>query len=125
MKKIILFLQSLTLILIFFYPYLTIYSQEYPTDRLFIKQLKKTKCLRMIEERINSLKIKREMTLEHELLLNKNIWNKIRTNLPLSTGEMKRLRYLKKNDISSKKLTSKKLWAKKEKEFKALRSMCN
>ena len=89
-----------------------------------MKQFKKVKCLRSVEERVNRLKTKREMTLEHELLLNNNIWYKIRTKLPLSPGEMKRLRNLKKNGIASKKLNSKKLWLKKEKEFKVLRSKC-
>ena len=64
------------------------------------------------------------MTLEHELHLNNNIWNKIRTKLPLSKGEKKRLFKLRANVFLSKTLNSKKLWAMKEKEFNELRSKC-
>ena len=64
------------------------------------------------------------MTLEHENLLNNNIWYKIRAKLPLSSGEMKRFLNLRSNGIVSNKLTSKKLWAKKEKEFNLLRYRC-
>ncbi len=124
MEKLIYFLLRLGVSYIIFFTTITIFGQEYATDRLFIKQYDKSKCLRAVEERVNSLKTKREMTLEHEFLLNKNIWNKIRTKLPLSPGEIKRLQKLKENGITSNKLTNKKFWAKKEKEFRALRSRC-
>ena len=108
----------------FFFKTLSIDAQEYATDRLFMKHLKKASCLRIVEERVNNLKTKREMTLEHELLLNNNIWNKIRTKLPLSNGENKILFKLTAKVFLSKKLKSKKLWAMKEKEFNELRSKC-
>ena len=81
-----------------------------------MKHFKKASCLRIVEERVKNLKTKREMTLEHELLLNNNIWNKIRTKLPLSNGEKKRLFKLRENGFSSKTLNSKKIWAMKEKK---------
>ena len=108
----------------FFLKTLHIFAQEYPTDRLFIKNFKKARCLRIVEENVQNLKTKREMTLEHELLLNNNIWNKIRTKLPLSNGEKKRLFELRENGFSSKTLNSKKLWVMKEKKFNELRSEC-
>ena len=89
-----------------------------------MRHFKKTKCLISVQDRVRSMKKKREMTLEHEVLLNNNIWNKIRTNLPLSPGELKRLSDLKENGFTKKKLSSKKLWAIREKEFKTLRSFC-
>ena len=122
MKKLIYFFFSLKYFFIVLFA--TLNAQEYPTDRLFMKHFNKVKCLQSVEERVNNLKTKREMTLEHELLLNKNIWYKIRTKLPLSPGEMKRLRNIQENGISSNKLSSKKLWAMKEKKFKVLRSKC-
>ena len=101
-----------------------VFAQEYPTDRIFMKQFKKAKCLRLLEDKIYNLKKKREMTLEHEVLLNQNIWSKIRAKLPLSPGERKRFLDLKENGFSSKKLSSKKLWAKKAVKFKELRYRC-
>ena len=124
MKKSMYFFSIFLGFVVVFLINFTIDAQEYATDRLFMKQFKKVKCLRSVEERVNRLKTKREMTLEHEFLLNNNIWYKIRTKLPLSPGEIKRLQNLRKNGFSSKKLNSKKLWAKKEKEFKFLRSKC-
>ena len=89
-----------------------------------MKLFKKTNCLRNVEDKIDSLKKKREMTLEHELLLNNNIWYKIRTNLTLSPSEIKRLLKLRENGFKLKKLNSKKLWEKKKNQFKVLRSSC-
>ena len=124
MKKIIFYLKYIFLFSCIFLIKSSLEAQEYPTDRLFMKKFNKAKCLRSVEEIVNSLKTKRVMTLEHELLLNNNIWHKIRTKLPLSPGEMKRLRNLKENGMDTKNLNSKKLWAKKEKEFKVMRSKC-
>ena len=124
MKKLIYFFSIVLVSLIIFFTNFFLYAQEYSTDRLFIKKYNKAKCLRSVEERVNSLKKKRVMTLEHELLLNNNIWYKIRTKLPLSHGEMERLRDLKENGFDSKNFNSKKIWAKKEKEFKVMRSKC-
>ena len=66
-------------------------AQEYATDRLFIKQYKKTKCRNEAEKKIKKIKKRPEMTLEHEVLLIQNIWVKLRSNLPLSPGERKLL----------------------------------
>ena len=99
-------------------------AQEYATDRIFIKQFNKAKCIRSLEDKINLLKTKREMTLEHEVLLNGYIWTKLRAGLPLSPGERKRLLTLRNKGFSSKKLSSKKLWSQKSAEFKVLRKKC-
>ena len=122
MKKNLSYFKVLPIVI--FFNALPIEAQEYPTDRLFIKHFKKANCLRIVEERVKNLKTKREMTLEHELHLNNNIWNKIRTKLPLSNGEKKRLFKLREKVFLSKTLNSKKLWAMKEKEFNELRSKC-
>ena len=125
MKKLIF---SYTKLMTFFVIYTVsfpLHAQEYATDRMFMKQFKKAKCLRSLGERIDFLKTKREMTLEHEVLLNQNVWNKLRAELPLSPGERKRLWLLKNKGFSSNKLSSKKLWAKKATKFKSLRKKCN
>ena len=62
-------------------------AQEYATDRMFMKQYKKTKCRNQAEKIIRKIKKRPEMTLEQEALLIQNIWVKLRTNLPLSPGE--------------------------------------
>ena len=76
-------------------------AQEYATDRLFIKQYKKTKCRNEAEKIIRKIKKRPEMTLEHDVLLIQNIWVKLRSNLPLSPGERKLLKKLKPAKIEA------------------------
>jgi hypothetical protein len=99
-------------------------AQEYATDRLFMKELGKTKCRNMVENKIKSLKNNPVMTLEHEALLNQNVWSKLRLKLPLSPGEKLHLRKLKKNGIYSNKLSAKNIWARNAEKFKGLRHKC-
>ncbi len=74
-------------------------AQEYATDRLFMKQYKKTKCRNEAEKIIRKIKKRPEMTLEHEVQLIQNIWVKLRSNLPLSHGERKLLKKLKEKGL--------------------------
>ena len=99
-------------------------AQEYATDRMFMKQFKKTKCKNEAEKIIRKLKKRPEMTLEHEVLLIQNIWVKLRSNLPLSSGERKLLKKLKEKGIVSKKMRSKKIWKHKVNQFKEIRMKC-
>ena len=99
-------------------------AQEYATDRLFMKQYKKTKCKNEAEKIIKKIKKSPEMTLEQEVLLIQNIWVKLRSNLPLSHGEMKLLKNLKEKGIVSKKMHSKEIWRHKATQFKDIRMRC-
>ena len=99
-------------------------AQEYATDRLFIKQYKKTKCRNEAEKIIRKIKKRPEMTLEHEVLLIQNIWVKLRSNLPLSHGERKLLKKLKEKGIVSKKMRSKEILKHKATQFKDIRMKC-
>ena len=99
-------------------------AQEYATDRLFMKQYKKTKCRNEAEKIIRKIKNRPEMTLEHEVLLIQNIWVKLRSNLPLSQGERNLLNNLKKKGIVSKKIRSKDIWKNKATQFKDIRMKC-
>lgn len=99
-------------------------AQEYATDRLFMKQYKKTKCRNEAEKIIRKIKKRPEMTLEHEVLLIQNIWVKLRSNLPLSPGESKLLKKLKEKGIVSKKMRSKEIWKHKATQFKDIRMKC-
>ena len=99
-------------------------AQEYATDRLFMKQYKKTKCRNEAEKLIRKIKKRPEMTLEHEVLLIQNIWVKLRSNLPLSSGERKLLKKLKEKGIVSKKMRSKEIWKQKTTQFKDIRMKC-
>ena len=99
-------------------------AQEYATDRLFIKQYKKTKCRNEAEKIIRKIKKRPEMTLEHEVLLIQNIWVKLRSNLPLSPGEKKLLKKLKEKGLVSKKIRSKEIWKHKATQFKDIRMKC-
>jgi len=99
-------------------------AQEYATDRLFIKELGKTKCRNMVENKIKSLKNNPVMTLEQEALLNQNVWSKLRLKLPLSPGEKLHLRKLKQKGIYSNKLSAKNIWARNAEKFKGLRHKC-
>ena len=99
-------------------------AQEYATDRLFMKQYKKTKCRNEAEKIIRKIKKRPEMNLEHEVLLIQNIWVKLRSNLPLSSGERKLLKKLKEKGIVSKKMISKEIWKHKANQFKEIRMKC-
>ena len=99
-------------------------AQEYATDRLFTKQYKKTKCRNEAEKIIRKIKTRREMTLEHEVLLIQNIWVKLRSNLPLSQGERRLLKKLKEKGLVSKKKRSKEIWKNKATQFKDIRMKC-
>ena len=99
-------------------------AQEYATDRLFMKEFGKTKCRNMVENKIKGLKNNPVMTLEHEALLNQNVWSKLRLKLPLSPGEKLHLRKLKQKGVYSNKLSAKNLWARNAEKFKGLRHKC-
>ena len=99
-------------------------AQEYATDRMFMKQYKKTKCMNQAEKIIRKLKKRPDMTLEHEVLLIQNIWVKLRANLPLSPGERKLLKKLKEKGLVSKKMRSKEIWKHKATQFKDIRMKC-
>ena len=99
-------------------------AQEYATDRLFMKQYKKTKCRNEAEKIIRKIKKRPEMNLEHEVLLIQNIWVKLRSNLPLSPGERKLLKNLKEKGIVSKKMHSKEIWRHKAAQFNDIRMRC-
>ena len=99
-------------------------AQEYATDRLFMKQYKKTKCRSEAEKIIRKIKMRPEMTLEHEVQLIQNIWVKLRSNLPLSHGESKLLKKLKEKGIASNKMHSKKILKHKAAQFKDIRMKC-
>ena len=99
-------------------------AQEYATDRLFMKQYKKTKCRNEAEKIIRKIKKRPEMNLEQEVLLIQNIWVKLRAKLPLSPGERKLLKKLKEKGIVSKKIRSKEIWKHKATQFKDIRMKC-
>ena len=102
----------------------TVEAQEYATDRLFMKEYKKTKCKNEAEKKIRKIKKRQEMTLEQEVLLIQNIWVKLRSNLNLSPGEKKLLKNLKEKGIVSKKIRSKEIWKNKAVKFKDIRMKC-
>ena len=99
-------------------------AQEYATDRLFMKEYSKAKCRNEVENKIRHLKNNRDMTLDHQEFLNRNIWSKLHTNLPLSRGEKKHLNDLKQKGIPLKKIRSKDYWTYNASQFRALRLKC-
>ena len=99
-------------------------AQEYATGRLFMKQYKKTKCRNEAEKIIRKIKKRSEMTLEQEVLLIQNIWVKLRSKLPLSSGERKLLKKLKEKGLVSKKMRSKEILKHKATQFKDIRMKC-
>ena len=112
------------LMLFFFSGAYSAEAQEYATDRLFMKQYKRTKCKNEAEKKIRKIKKLSEMTLEHQVLLIQNIWVKLRSNLPLSPGERKLLKKLKEKGIVSKKMRSKEILKNKSAQFKEIRMKC-
>ena len=99
-------------------------SQEYATDRMFMKHYKKTKCKIEAEKIIRKIKKSTEMNLEQEVLLIQNIWVKLRSNLPLSPGERKLLQNLKEKGNVSKKIRSKEMLNHRATQFKDIRMKC-
>ena len=100
------------------------HAQEYATDRLFMKDFKKTKCKADVEKVIEQKKTERDLSAEQEKYVNTQIWNKMRVNLALSPGQKYRLKNMKKTK-QGPKLTSKQIWQQRAKEFNALRRQCN
>jgi len=99
-------------------------AQEYATDRLFMKEYSIAKCRNEVENKIRHLKNNRDMTLEHQAFLNRNIWSKLHTNLPLSRDEKKHLNDLKQKGKPLKKIRSKDYWAYNAAQFRTLRLKC-
>ena len=118
------FCKSVSIILFFWIGISSVEAQEYATDRLFIKEFSKTKCRTAAEVKINSLKNKQISTLEQEYLLNRNVWSKLRTKLPLSMGEQRHLRKLKQRGVTKNKLNYKDILAKNAAKYRALRLRC-
>ena len=118
------FHKLLSIILFFWIGISAVEAQEYATDRLFMKEFSKTKCRSAAEVKINNLKNKRILTLDQESFLNRNVWSKLRTQLPLSPGEKKHLRKLKQRGVSKNKLSLKDIKAKNASRFRALRLRC-
>ena len=99
-------------------------AQEYATDRLFIKNYKKTKCRNEAEKIIRKIKKRPQITLEQEVMLIQNVWVKLRSNLPLNPGEKKLLKNLKEKGIVSKKMRSKEIWKHRATQFNNIRMKC-
>ena len=64
------------------------------------------------------------MTLEQEVMLIQNIWVKLRSNIPLSSGERKLLKNLKEKGLVSKKMRSREIWKHKASQFNDIRMKC-
>ena len=118
------FCKPASIILFFWIGISSVEAQEYATDRLFIKEFSKTKCRTAAEVKINSLKNKHISTIEQEYLLNRNVWSKLRTQLPLSLGEQRHLRKLKQRGVTKNKLSYKDILAKNAEKYRALRLRC-
>ena len=118
------FRKSAAVLIILWIGISSVKAQEYATDRLFMKEYSKAKCRNEVENKIRRLKNNRDMTLEHQAFLNRNIWSKLHTNLPLSRGEKKLLNDLKQKGIPLKKIRSKDYWAYNATQFRALRLKC-
>ena len=99
-------------------------AQEYATDRLFMKQYKKTKCRNEAEKIIRKIKKRPEMNLEQEVMLIQNVWVKLRSNLPLNPGEKKLLKNLKEKGIVSKEMRYKEIQQHNATQFNDIRMKC-
>ena len=118
------FRKPATVLIILWIGISSVEAQEYATDRLFIKEYSKAKCRNEVENKIKRLKNNVDMTLEHQSFLNRNIWSKLHTSLPLSRSEKKHLNDLKQKGIPIKRIRSKDYWAYNAAQFRALRLKC-
>ena len=124
LKNIFTFRKPASVLMFLVIGFNSVEAQEYATDRIFMKEYRKAKCRIEVENKIKRLKKSSDMTQEHEVFLNRNIWSKSLINFPLSHEEKKRLKDLKQNGMPKKKISYKEFLAKNATRFQTLRLKC-
>ena len=99
-------------------------TQEYETDRIFIRQQSKNHCLVNVRDQIREHRKTRDMSDEHNKLINRHVWNRNRTGLQMSQNQQQRLNQLLKGNPGPKYLSARQLLQKRERKYSKMKQNC-
>ena len=99
-------------------------TQEYETDRIFIRQQSKNHCLVSVRDQIRDHRKTRDMSDEHNKLINRHVWNRNRTGLQMSQNQQQRLNQLLKGNPGPKYLSARQLMQKRERMYAKMKQNC-
>ena len=99
-------------------------TQEYETDRIFIRQQSKNHCLVNVRDQIREHRKTRGMSDEHNQLINRHVWNRNRTGLEMSQNQQQRLNQLLKGNPGPKYLSARQLMQKRERMYAKMKQNC-
>ena len=99
-------------------------TQEYETDRIFIRQQSKNHCLVNVRDQIRDHRKTRDMSDEHNKLINRHVWNRNRTGLEMSQNQQQRLNQLLKGNPGPKYLSARQLMQKRERMYAKMKQNC-
>ena len=99
-------------------------TQEYETDRIFIRQQSKNHCLVNVRDQIREHRKTRDMSDEHNQLINRHVWNRNRTGLQMSQNQKQRLNQLLKGNPGPKYLSARQLMQKRERMYAKMKQNC-
>ena len=99
-------------------------TQEYETDRIFIRQQSKNHCLVSVRDQIREHRKTRDMSHEHNQLINRHVWNRNRTGLEMSQNQQQRLNQLLKGNPGPKYLSARQLMQKRERMYAKMKQNC-
>ena len=99
-------------------------TQEYETDRIFIRQQSKNHCLVNVRDQIREHRKTRDMSDEHNQLINRHVWNRNRTGLEISQNQQQRLNQLLKGNPGPKYLSARQLMQKRERMYAKMKQNC-
>ena len=99
-------------------------TQEYETDRIFIRQQSKNHCLVNVRDQIREHRKTRDMSDEQNQLINRHVWNRNRTGLEMSQNQQQRLNQLLKGNPGPKYLSARQLMQKRERMYAKMKQNC-
>ena len=99
-------------------------TQEYETDMIFIRQQSKNHCLVNVRDQIREHRKTRDMSDEHNKLINRHVWNRNRTGLEMSQNQQQRLNQLLKGNPGPKYLSARQLLQKRERKYAKMKQNC-
>ena len=99
-------------------------TQEYETDRIFIRQQSKNHCLVNVRDQIREHRKTRDMSDEHNKLIKRHVWNRNRTGLEMSQNQQQRLNQLLKGNPGPKYLSARQLLQKRERMYAKMKQNC-
>ena len=99
-------------------------TQEYETDRIFIRQQSKNHCMVNVRDKLREHRKTRDMSDEHKKLINRHVWNRNRTGLQMSKNQQQRLNQLLKGNPGPKYLSARQLMQKRGRMYAKMKQNC-